>query len=69
MIDEGALVTTPEDGIQRKEAIMRRNFCVYVQKMHQDKNTPFVTEYQVLWTPAAPIAVVVCVGGREGDGY
>lgn len=73
MIDEGAPVTTPEDGIQRKEAIMRRNFCVYVQKMHQDKNTPFVTEYQVLWTSAAPIAVVVCVGGSgvviEGHMY
>ena len=68
MIDEGAPVTTPEDGIQRKEAIMRRNFCVYVQKMHQDKNTPFVTEYQVLWTSAALIAVVLCVGGGGGKG-
>lgn len=53
VIDEGTpalTAKTPEDKIQRKEAILRRNFCVYVQKMHQDKNGPFLTEYQVLWT-------------------
>ena len=53
VMDEGTpalTAKTPEDKIQRKEAILRRNFCVYVQKMHQDKNGPFLTEYQVLWT-------------------
>ena len=52
VMDEGTpalAAKTPEDKIQRKEAILRRNFCVYVQKMHQDKNGPFLTEYQVLW--------------------
>ena len=44
---------TPEDKIQRKNAILKGNFCAYVQKMHQDKNAPFVAEYQVLWTPTA----------------
>ena len=61
IMDEGTpalTAKTPEDKIQRKEAILRRNFCVYVQKMHQDKNGPFLTEYQVLWT----FAILVGVG-------
>ena len=41
-------VTDPEDRIQRKDAVLKHNFCEHVQKMHQDKNAPFVAEYQVL---------------------
>ena len=61
MMDEATpalTAKTPEDKIQRKEAILRRNFCVYVQKMHQDKNGPFLTEYQVWWTLAVLVGVV-----------
>ena len=42
-------IRDPEHHIQRKEAILRHNFCEHVQKMHQDKNTPFKEEYQVLF--------------------
>ena len=42
-------IRDPEHHIQRKEAVLRHNFCEHVQKMHQDKNTPFKEEYQVLF--------------------
>ena len=45
-LDLGPIID-PEDRIQRKEAVLKQNFCEYVQKMHQDKNAPFLTEYQV----------------------
>ena len=40
-------ITDPEDRIQRKEAVLKENFCEHVQKLHQDKNAPFGKEYQV----------------------
>ena len=40
-------ITDPEDRIQRKEAVLKENFCEHVQKLHQDKNALFVAEYQV----------------------
>ena len=45
-LDLGPIID-PEDRIQRKEAVLKQNFCEYVQKMHQDKNASFLTEYQV----------------------
>ena len=45
-LDLGPIID-PEDRIQCKEAVLKQNFCEYVQKMHQDKNAPFLTEYQV----------------------
>ena len=40
-------ITDPEEWIQRKEAVLKENFCEHVQKLHQDKNAPFGKEYQV----------------------
>ena len=43
-------ITDPEDRIQRKEAVLKENFCEHVQKLHQDKNALFVAEYQVWYS-------------------
>ena len=40
-------ITDPEEWIQRKEAVLKENFCEHVQNLHQDKNAPFGKEYQV----------------------
>ena len=40
-------IADPEDRIQRKEAVLKENFCEHVQKLHQDKNALFLAEYQV----------------------
>ena len=46
-LDQVPPIVDPANNIQRKEAVLRHNFCEHVQKMHQDKNAPFVAEYQV----------------------
>ena len=49
-LDLPSPVMAPEDSIQRKEPVLRHNFCEHVQKMHQDKDALFLAEYQVLFT-------------------
>ncbi len=60
-LDLGPIID-PEDRIQRKEAVLKENFCEHVQKLHQDKNALFVAEYQV-WYSSTLRSVQLVVRG------
>ena len=60
-LDLGPIID-PEDRIQRKEAVLKENFCEHVQKLHQDKNALFVAEYQV-WYPSTLRSMQLVVTG------